>query len=53
MTAVVTLFHSDGPQHEFKSREQKGGQADCAHCSGDARRSLFSALTVKAIPVTQ
>ena len=38
ITDVMRLFHGDGPQQEFESGEQKGGNAGCSGCSGDARR---------------
>ena len=38
ITGVMRFFHGDGPQQEFESGEQKGGNAGCSGCSGDARR---------------
>lgn len=38
ITDVMRLFHGDGPQQEFESGEQKGGNAGCLGCSGDARK---------------
>ena len=38
ITDVVRLFHGDGPQQAYESGEQKGGNAGCSGCSGDARR---------------
>lgn len=37
ITDVVRFFHGDGPQQQFEAGEQKGGNAGCASCSGDAR----------------
>lgn len=44
ITDVMRLFHGDGPQQEFEAGEQKGGNAGCASCSGDAR--LYKNLAV-------
>ena len=33
----MRFFHGDGPQQQFEAGEQKGGNAGCASCSGDAR----------------
>ena len=41
---VMRFFHGDGPQQEFEASEQKGGNAGCASCSGDAR--LYKNLAV-------
>ncbi len=38
VTDIVRFFHGDGPQQEFEAGEQKGGNAGCASCSGDARK---------------
>ena len=38
ITDVVRFFHGDGPQQEFEAGEQKGGNAGCVSCSGDARK---------------
>ena len=35
---VVRFFHGDGPEQQFESGEQRGGNAGCSACSGDARR---------------
>ncbi len=35
---VMRFFHGDGPEQQFESGEQKGGNAGCAACSGDSRR---------------
>lgn len=43
-TEVMRFFHGDGPQQEFEAGEQKGGNAGCASCSGDAR--LYKNLAV-------
>ena len=32
------FFHGDGPQQQFEAGEQKGGNAGCASCSGDAKK---------------
>jgi len=40
----LRIFHGDGPQQEFESGEQKGGNAGCSGCSGDARR--YNCLSV-------
>ena len=34
----MRFFHGDGPQREFEAGEQKGGNAGCESCSGDARK---------------
>lgn len=44
ITDVMRFFHGDGPQQEFEAGEQKGGNAGCAGCSGDAR--LYKNLAV-------
>ena len=44
ITDVMRFFHGDGPQQEFESGEQKGGNAGCSGCSGDARR--YNCLSV-------
>ena len=38
ITDVTRLFHGAGPQQKFERGEQKGGNAGCSGCSGDARR---------------
>ena len=38
ITDIMRFFHGDGPQQEFEAGEQKGGNAGCASCSGDARK---------------
>ena len=35
---VVRFFHGDGPEQQFESGEQRGGNAGCTACSGDVRR---------------
>ena len=35
---IMRFFHGDGRQQEFEAGEQKGGNAGCASCSGDARK---------------
>lgn len=47
ITDVMRLFHGDGPQQEFESGEQKGGNAGCAGCSGDARK--YKCLSVSML----
>ena len=37
ITDIVRFFHGDGPKQKFEAGEQKGGNAGCASCSGDAR----------------
>ena len=34
----MRFFHGDGPEQQFESGEQRGGNAGCSACSGDARR---------------
>ena len=38
ITDVMRFFHGDGPQQQFEAGEQKGGNAGCASCSGDATK---------------
>ena len=38
ITDIVRFFHGDGPQQQFEAGEQKGGNAGCASCTGDARK---------------
>ena len=38
MNDVMQLFHGDGPEQQFESGEQRGGNAGCSACSGDSRR---------------
>ena len=38
ITDIMRFFHGDGPQQEFEAGEQKGGNAGCVRCSGDARK---------------
>ena len=35
---VMRFFHGDGPEQQFESGEQRGGNAGCSGCSGDSRR---------------
>ncbi|KAL9978427.1 hypothetical protein ACROYT_G015941 [Oculina patagonica] len=35
---IMRFFHGDGPEQQFESGEQKGGNAGCSACSGDSRR---------------
>lgn len=35
---VMRFFHGDGPEQQFESGEQRGGNAGCIGCSGDSRR---------------
>lgn len=35
---VMRFFHGDGPEQQFESGEQRGGNAGCSACSGDSRR---------------
>lgn len=34
---VMRFFHGDGPEQQFESGEQRGGNAGCSACSGDSR----------------
>ena len=40
----MRLYHADGPEQDFESGEQKGGNAGSSGCSGDARN--YSDLSV-------
>lgn len=42
----MRLFHGDGPQQEFESGEQKGGNAVCSGCSGDARKYKYLSVSL-------
>ena len=46
ITDVMRLFHGDGPQQEFESGEQKGGNAGCSGCSGDARKYKYLSVSL-------
>ena len=46
ITDVMRLFHGDGPQQACKSGEQKGGNAGCSGCSGDARRYNYLSVSL-------
>lgn len=35
---VMRFFHGDGPEQQFESGEQRGGNNGCSGCSGDSRR---------------
>ena len=35
---VMRFFQGDGPEQQFESGEQRGGNAGCSACSGDSRR---------------
>ena len=35
---VMHFFHGDGPEQQFESGEQRGGNNGCSGCSGDSRR---------------
>ena len=35
---VMRFFHGDGPEQQFESGEQRGGNNGCSSCSGDSRR---------------
>ena len=41
ITDIMPFFHGDGPQQQFEAGEQKGGNAGCASCSGDARKYKY------------
>ena len=45
ITDVMRLFHGDGPQQEFESGEQKGGNDGCSACSSDALSKPYLSLT--------
>ena len=38
VTDVMRFFHGDGPEQQFESGEQRGGNNGCSACSGDSRR---------------
>ena len=38
VTDVMHFFHGDGPEQQFESGEQRGGNNGCSGCSGDLRR---------------
>ena len=42
----MRLFHGDGPQQEFESGEQKGGNAGCSGFSGDARKYKYLSVSL-------
>ena len=46
ITDVMRLFHGDGPQQEFESGEQKGGNAGSLGCSGDARKYKYLSVSL-------
>ncbi|XP_022803764.1 uncharacterized protein LOC111341076 [Stylophora pistillata] len=46
ITDVTRRFHSDGPQQEFESGEQKGGNAGCSGCSGDAKKYKYLSVSL-------
>lgn len=46
ITDIVRFFHGDGPEQEFEAGEQKGGNAGCASCSGDARKYKYLAVSL-------
>ena len=35
---VMRFFHGDGPEQQFESGEQRGGNNGCISCSGDSHR---------------
>ena len=35
---VMRFFHGNGPEQQFESGEQRGGNAGCSACTGDSRR---------------
>ena len=43
----MRFFHGDGPQQEFEAGEQKGGNAGCASCSGNARKCKDLAVSLR------
>ena len=38
VTDVMRFFQGDGPEQQFESGEQRGGNNGCSSCSGDSRR---------------
>ena len=44
---IMRFFHGDGSQQEFEAGEQKGGNAGCASCSGDARKYKDLAVSLR------
>ena len=38
VTDVMHFFHGDGPEQQFESGEQRGGNNGCSGCSGDLSR---------------
>ena len=55
ITDVMRIFHGDGPQQDFESGEQKGGNAGCSGCSGDARKysHLSASLSKPYLSLTE
>ena len=49
---VMRCFHGDGPQQQFEAGEQKGGNAGCASCSGDARKYQDLAVSLSRSHLT-
>ncbi|CAH3194686.1 unnamed protein product, partial [Porites evermanni] len=47
ITDIMRFFHGDGPQQEFEAGEQKGGNAGCASCNGDARKYKDLAVSLR------
>lgn len=41
VTDIMRLFHGDGPELQFESGEQRGGNNGCSGCSGDSRRYRY------------
>ena len=52
ITDVMRFFHGDGPQQQFEAGEQKGGNAGCASCSGDARKYQDLAVSLSRSHLT-
>ena len=46
ITDVMRFFHGDGPQQEFESGEQKGGNAGCSACGSDARKYFHLSVSL-------
>ena len=38
VTDIMRFFHGDGPEKQFESGEQRGGNSGCSGCSGDSRK---------------
>ena len=38
VTDIMRFFHGDGPEQQFESGEQRGGNNGCSGCSEDSHR---------------